>query len=290
MNIRQNLQPLSILREAIKNTAQNHRNRIRLTCEFDESVSLNGDSRRVSEMFTELLANACEAGPVDQLVAITARLEKAEENNRLHIAIADEGPGLSQWQMENMFQPFFTTRFPAGRGLGLAVASAIATQFDGSLKVENRRPCGAVATVTVPVSIGSKIRTEAITEVIPPRSDSSVLVIDDMPGVLEMISRMASMVFNQQVVSITSGTDAIKAASDPSNKFSFVLLDLGLKDMTGTHAYGLIRAHLPDIPILFISGFTSDPEMAKILDKDPYCRFLEKPFDLNQLKTAMQSF
>ena len=192
--------------------------------------------------------------------------------------------------MGKMYEPFFTTKYPASRGLGLAVASAIATQLGGSLSVTNRHPTGAVAAVSLPVSVGGKIPVEAVTEVYPPTEGLSVLVIDDMPGVLEMISRMAGMVFGQSVVSLSSGLAAIEAASDPTNKFSLVLLDLGLKDTTGTHVYSKIRLHRPDIPILFISGFTSDPDMAQILEEDPLCRFLEKPFDLTQLKKAMKSF
>ncbi|MDP2479381.1 MAG: ATP-binding protein [Candidatus Palauibacterales bacterium] len=77
-----------------------------------------------------------------------------DEGQRLvEIAVADNGPGIPDAQLERVFDPFFTTKEPGrGTGLGLAVSARLAYRLGGTIEVSHRRGGGTVFTVLLPLA------------------------------------------------------------------------------------------------------------------------------------------
>ncbi|MGO4452296.1 ATP-binding protein, partial [Phyllobacterium sp. TAF24] len=69
-----------------------------------------------------------------------------DQNNSI-IRISDNGSGLSEGTLEQLFQPFFTTK-DSGMGLGLSLSQRIVERVNGVLSASNKN--GAVFTVTLP--------------------------------------------------------------------------------------------------------------------------------------------
>lgn len=86
-----------------------------------------------------------------------AKVNLAREGQRAVIEILDEGPGIPEELIGQVFEPFFRVD-PArrksipGAGLGLAIAKEILERFGGTLAVANRRPKGLIQTVTLPLA------------------------------------------------------------------------------------------------------------------------------------------
>jgi hypothetical protein len=71
----------------------------------------------------------------------------------VEIAVADDGPGIPDAQLERVFDPFFTTKEPGrGTGLGLAVSARLAYRMGGTIEVSHRRGGGTVFTVLLPLA------------------------------------------------------------------------------------------------------------------------------------------
>lgn len=129
---------------------------VRIDCDFDPvPVCLIGDSLQIEQVMSNLIRNGVEAtvGCARREVVVTSRLE-AEE---VCIRIADSGPGLSEAMLENLFEPFRTTK-ESGTGLGLPICRTIVEAHGGRLWAENGADGGAVFSVTLPT-----ISTEAET-------------------------------------------------------------------------------------------------------------------------------
>jgi len=118
-------------------------------CDFDAvPASLIGDSLQIEQVVSNLIRNAVEAtsGRERREVMVTSRVEPDE----VRIEIADSGPGLSEAMLENLFEPFRTTK-ESGTGLGLPICRTIVEAHGGRLWAENRPEGGAAFSFTLPI-------------------------------------------------------------------------------------------------------------------------------------------
>lgn len=129
--------------------------------QFDvpEEVVALCDPNRLEQVLVNLLANGLDAlaGREDGRLTLTARTE----DGRVHIQVADNGPGLSADVLPRLFEPFFTTKEAAkdgsregsgGLGLGLAISAGIVRDFGGALTGANGADGGAVFTIDLPAA------------------------------------------------------------------------------------------------------------------------------------------
>jgi signal transduction histidine kinase len=114
-----------------------------------EDTELKTDREQMRRALTNLVANAVQAAKLNGTVLVTGRID-AQAPERVAISVSDDGPGLSEAQMDKLFQPFFTTR-DGGIGLGLANVKKIVDYHGGTVSAENRPEGGAVFTIYLPL-------------------------------------------------------------------------------------------------------------------------------------------
>jgi len=115
-----------------------------------EVILREGELKQVLLNVLRNAVQACSsAGHVD--IAITTRTEDAS------IRIVDDGQGVPEEIAARMFEPFFSTKSKnrEGMGLGLSVSRSLVEAMGGAIRIENRHPRGACATITLPRSIQS---------------------------------------------------------------------------------------------------------------------------------------
>lgn len=120
------------------------------------------DANRLEQVLVNLVANALDAlreSPRKQL-QIRARPVMLQDKEYLAIDVQDSGKGLDEKDLNNLFQPFYTTKpSGAGLGLGLVICRDIAAEFGGSLLAHNTPGGGACFTLTIPLSSASLLTT-----------------------------------------------------------------------------------------------------------------------------------
>ncbi|MDR3372818.1 MAG: ATP-binding protein [Ancalomicrobiaceae bacterium] len=95
-------------------------------------VAVLADANRLEQILVNLIANALDA--LDGFVGPRLVVSAERLGDRIHIAVIDNGPGLSDDARARLFEPFFTTKEKGGGlGLGLAISAGIARDFGGSL-------------------------------------------------------------------------------------------------------------------------------------------------------------
>jgi len=115
----------------------------------DAMAPVTCDPDQVRQVVLNLVLNATEAmeaaGPVRRL-----RIEVGRDGPWAVVRVADTGPGIPLEVLENLFDPFVTTK-AGGGGLGLAVSQRIVLRHGGRIQAENGPDGGAVLTVYLPV-------------------------------------------------------------------------------------------------------------------------------------------
>ena len=116
-----------------------------------DAVALDGDAKRLQQVFWNLLSNGVRFGREGGTVRVTA--EVAGESVR--VTVEDDGPGIEPSFLPHVFEPFRQAdasprRAHDGLGLGLAIARHLVELHGGSMSAANRPAGGAVLTVVLP--------------------------------------------------------------------------------------------------------------------------------------------
>ena len=105
---------------------------IEITTGFDGDLVVNGDAKKLQQVFWNLCLNAVDA--VDGRGSIN--ISTSRKNGTVEIIFRDTGSGISREDIDGLFYPFFTTK-EHGTGLGLAIAQKIAEEHGGKISAES---------------------------------------------------------------------------------------------------------------------------------------------------------
>ncbi|MBW8865878.1 MAG: hypothetical protein JF610_00855 [Acidobacteria bacterium] len=129
-----------------------------------ELPMIEGDHHQLSQVFTNLVANAFEALDGKGHITISASTSTIEADPAfvgvlpptpaVMVDVADDGPGVPADVTDKIFNPFFTTKV-TGTGLGLAIVRKIVDAHDGRIDVSSAPDTGTRFRVTLPVASAS---------------------------------------------------------------------------------------------------------------------------------------
>lgn len=105
---------------------------------------ITGDAGRLRQLLHNLLKNALEAtsDTDDACISVTTRCMDSNGADQIELCIADNGPGFGPDIMENLFEPYVSTK-PKGSGLGLAIVKKIVEEHGGTITAESSDAGGA---------------------------------------------------------------------------------------------------------------------------------------------------
>lgn len=111
---------------------------------LDPGLLVEADYDQLYRVFSNLLGNALEAGA--QRVWVDAR----RQGGVIAVDIGDDGPGLPDKALKNLFVPFAASARRGGTGLGLAIARELARAHQGDLALQRTGPEGTMLRLTLP--------------------------------------------------------------------------------------------------------------------------------------------
>jgi PAS domain S-box-containing protein len=109
--------------------------------DFPGDRTVSCDKERIQQVFINLTSNAIEAMQPSGGI-LTVSLRTSENPRRLGVVFRDSGPGIPPELIDNIFDPFVTTK-STGLGLGLSICYEIAQKHGGTISVENPAGGGA---------------------------------------------------------------------------------------------------------------------------------------------------
>jgi two-component system cell cycle sensor histidine kinase/response regulator CckA len=278
---------------------------VTLICDVERSVSdIEADRSQLEQVLMNLAVNARDAMPNGGTITIgTGEVVITPLNSDAHdnaspgpyvtLSVRDSGVGMRPEIAAQIFEPFFTTQGPGtGTGLGLSTVYGIVKQSGGSIKVASVVDKGTTFTIFLPFAatrkpIGPRISGGDASGV-RAANGRTVLIVDDDAPVRRSLSRTLSRV-GYTVLEAHDGLNALEVATSQSMPIDLLLTDAELSGMTGPTLAERLRAVLPRLPILFMSGASNVNGTAQILDGAPPYRFVAKPFTTEELTGAVRS-
>lgn len=124
-------------------------------------VQVFADALRLEQVLTNILGNALDAieDSEDRLIEVSLEADEDE----VTVAIRDNGPGIPAQHINEIFDPFFSTKdVGQGLGLGLSITYGIVKDFGGSIRASNHETGGAVFSLTLPRAEKPGLRQKAV--------------------------------------------------------------------------------------------------------------------------------
>ena len=113
----------------------------------DNKQEINADSGLLRQVFHNLVKNAIESVDNKEGKQVTINLSRGK--NSLNILVRDNGEGFAEVIMNNLFEPYGTTKGAKGSGLGMAIVKKIIDDHNGKIEVFN--DSGANIVVKLPI-------------------------------------------------------------------------------------------------------------------------------------------
>jgi two-component system sensor histidine kinase TtrS len=127
-------------------------NGIALQLELGPPLYVAGDPIQIEQVVLNLVKNAIEAMSEGGFLSVGSALSP---DDLVEISVSDTGPGLTEGQLETIFDPFVTSK-TGGLGMGLAISRSIAEAHRGRLSGSNGQKGGATFRLLLPVSAPAK--------------------------------------------------------------------------------------------------------------------------------------
>jgi len=204
------------------------------------------------------------------------------------LAVSDTGCGMTPEIKARIFEPFYTTKGPGkGTGLGLAVVHGIVKQSGGHIEAYSEPGHGSTFKAYLPA-----IAEENSSPKGPDKGrmakggTETVLLVEDEDAV-RRISETALRSNGYQVLTAASGPEALRMAASYRGDIALLVTDVVMPGMSGRQLADALRSQYPKLPVLFMSGYTSDAVLRHgVLGGEE--NFLQKPFTLLSLANKVR--
>ncbi len=250
------------------------------------------DSSQLDQILTNLCVNARDAiagtGTVTVEISNCAidaefarRHTEATVGEYVRLVVRDTGTGIDAAVLPHIFEPFFTTKpIGEGTGLGLATVHGVVAQYHGFVLVASELGQGTSFEIYLPRYRGEVMPTggeeaSRASDVGPVRGET-ILVVEDEPGLLRLVSRMLSGQ-GYVILGASSPRAAMQLAAEEVQAIDLLLTDVIMPEMNGVELAQALRTSRPSLKWIFMSGYTADT-MHQAGDAVAEGSFLQKPF------------
>lgn len=254
--------------------------------------SMHADHTKTRQILFNLLSNAAKFTEQGRI-----RVSVQQEAEWLIFSVIDTGIGMSEEQLQKVFQEFTqadssTTRKYGGTGLGLAITKRFCMMMGGDISVSSAAGQGTAFVVRLPVEVKDttpkRSTSESIRVAVAPSAlkdrPNTVLVIDDDPTARELISHYLEE-NGFHVVSAGTGADGVRLARE--FRPAVITLDVMMPEMDGWAVLSALKADptLAEIPVVVITflhdrgmGFAlgASDYVTKPIDKSAFSRTIDK--------------
>jgi len=271
----------NVLDSAVRLLTHDLKHRARVERSYAPVAAVYANEARLGQVFLNLLRNAIEALPNEDLERNAIRLGIVTEGSRLVISISDTGVGIPVEARSQIFAPFFTTK-RAGRsnGLGLAICRRIVTDLGGEIDFDSEPGAGSTFRVSLPVRVPA-IELVGWTPRPVPTRRYRILVVDDEPMITSALQRILG---DHDVIVSNSARPAMDAIVAGA-RYDVILCDLMMPNMNGLDLHDELARIAPDQAartIVMTGGTFSVDVRARLVESGVVQ--IDKPFDVDRLR------
>ena len=261
--------------------------------------SIMADPIQLEQVLMNLSLNARDAMPEGgELVISTNRIKghwdsapvigsvplAKGQNDFVRIQIRDTGTGMTSEVRERIFDPFFTTKEEGrGTGLGLAIVYGIVKEHGGWITCESEPGKGTTFSIFFPGCLEDEEDAKKAGESISPHMEFSevILLVDDEEQIRDIGKNMLEKA-GFQVITASSGEEALEIFRRRAEEIKLVLLDLNMPGMGGFRCLKQLKELAPDIRVIICTGYLDEETTLKIREFQVE-DFVHKPFRFSEI-------
>jgi CheY-like chemotaxis protein len=190
--------------------------------------------------------------------------------------------GIDKQIQEHIFEPFFTTKeVGRGTGLGLSMVYGIIEKHNGFIDVYSELGKGATFKIYLPLIDAEVWEVQEVGDDILSRGNEIILLTEDDEAVRNMMAMLLKK-FGYRVLEAGDGKEALSIFRDHQDEIQLIVTDVIMPEMNGLEMYNEVRRIKPDMPAIFMSGYTADIIGGNIFREDNVY-FLSKPLKATEL-------
>ena len=260
---------------------------------------MSGSPVHLEKMVMNLLVNSFEAIEAEGKIQIVTenRLIKSSNQEQNHnvpekylvLEISDSGVGISQENINRIFEPFYSSKVMgrSGTGLGMMVVWGTVKDHSGYLDVKSSPGEGTSIVVFFPALIGEENdtqRLESAPQTITRGNQETILLVDDLPEQRLLGANILSSL-GYRVETAASGEEAV--AFLKTRSVDLVFLDMIMEPgMDGLDTYQNIQKIRPGQRVIMVSGYCDTDRMQKAFELGAR-GFVKKPYTLEEIASII---
>ncbi len=272
-----------------------------------KSFEIIADREKIAQVLRNLFVNAIKFSHDHSIISVSIAASEIiyDDNNTvqgLHFAIADQGVGVPENELESIFTAFTqstkTKSVTGGTGLGLAICYEIIELHHGKIWAENNIQ-GTTFHFVIPIAQTKHIDGRKIIKrydiklvnKIARGKPGTILIIDDEEACLVSMELLLYGT-NYKLIKANTGRKGLESLHVNHKKIDIILLDLMMPDMYGLNVLVEIKKdpRLAKIPVILQTGTADQSEIEKAYKIGIVCH-IAKPYQkqsiIDELDKAM---
>lgn len=252
-----------------------------------ESIIAEVDPDKFEKIMINLISNAIKYSNKPGKVMISIE----ENNDLLKIEVADEGVGIPQKELPNIFDRYYqasSTKAEDGTGIGLSIVKEFVELHTGEVSCQSVLGKGSTFRLEFPNAIitSKHAKRDSISQKSFDPSKATLLIVEDHPDLRGYLKDQFPGYNVREASNGETGLELLKEGLVPD----LILTDYVMPKLNGYEMAEQIKQHLDwrNIPIMFLTARTLSEDRIKVLNLgvDDY---ITKPFDLEELQVRIQN-
>jgi len=253
------------------------------------------DPGQLDQVLLNLALNARDAMPnggvlrietanvvLDESYAAAKNLQMMKPGPYVMLMMSDTGRGMDRETLKRVFEPFFTTKeVGEGTGLGLSTVYGIVKQSGGFIWAYSEPGHGTAFKIYLPIIHAEHGAGSAALQGPVEHGKETVLLAEDDASVRAVLARTLRD-YGYTVLEAGDGSEAVEVATRGKVPPDLLIADVVMPRLSGRQLWRELTKRWPDLPALFISGYTGYDAVSRGLLEEGR-EFLQKPLDPEDL-------
>lgn len=240
--------------------------------------SVYANESELREVFINLILNGVDALPQGGKINISTY----DLGEHIVVTIADNGIGMTSEEVEKAFDPFYTTKFERGTGLGLTITRNMVLAHNGEISVESEKGKGTIFTIKLPRGQAGGVAEAKVGQV--NSKPLKIKVVDDDKQVLNSVSSLLQSL-GHQVTSYTNALDMLEQLQE-EEIVDLIITDLAMPGINGINLAKKVKERNPNLPVILMTGWFDGNR--DFLDREEVAGILYKPFTMYDLQKQIE--
>lgn len=263
----------------------------------EELLNFNCSDVHIKKCIMNIVSNGAEAisGPGSIIISTENRYidTPSADNLQIHkgeyvvLKITDTGTGISDEDIDRIFEPFYTKKVmgKSGTGLGLAVVWNTVIDHGGGINVSSS-DAGTTFELFFPVTRSAIDKSEDKVDISELKGNGELVLVIDDETVQQDIASLYLKTLGYRSVAVSSGEEAVDYLK--TNSVDILLLDMIMvPGINGRETYEKIAKIHPGQKAVIASGYSESEEVKK-LNKLGVANYIKKPYLLNEIGRALK--